>query len=59
MSSAAFELAGELLRSRYDAGRYNQYLFYASDGENAADDRAPATAALAQLAAQVNYAGYV
>ena len=59
VSSAAFELAGELLRSRYDAGRYNQYLFYASDGENAAEDRARAAAALRRLGETVNYAGYV
>src|SRR5688572_6888194 len=59
VSSAAFELAGELLRGRYDAGRYNQYLFYASDGENAAEDRGRAAAALRRLGETVNYAGYV
>ncbi len=59
VSSAAFSLANEIVKSRYDPGRYNVYLFYASDGENAADDRAAASAALGQLAAQVNYAGYV
>ena len=36
-----------------------QYLFYASDGENAAEDRAPAAAALRSLGESVNYAGYV
>jgi uncharacterized sporulation protein YeaH/YhbH (DUF444 family) len=35
------------------------YFFYASDGENAAEDRAGASASLAELARQVNYAGYV
>lgn len=59
VSSAAFGLANEIVKSRYDPGRYNVYFFYASDGENAADDRVPASAALGQLAAQVNYAGYV
>jgi uncharacterized sporulation protein YeaH/YhbH (DUF444 family) len=59
VSSCAFELAGELLRGRYDAGRYNQYLFYASDGENAAEDRARSAAALRTLGETVNYAGYV
>jgi uncharacterized sporulation protein YeaH/YhbH (DUF444 family) len=59
VSSGAFELAGELLRTRYDAGRYNQYLFYASDGENAAEDRGRAGAALRSLGETVNYAGYV
>ena len=40
-------------------GRYNIYLFYASDGENAAEDREPAARAVAELARQLNYAGYV
>jgi uncharacterized sporulation protein YeaH/YhbH (DUF444 family) len=59
VSSCAFELAGELLRTRYDAGRYNQYLFYASDGENAAEDRGRSAAALRALCETLNYAGYV
>jgi uncharacterized sporulation protein YeaH/YhbH (DUF444 family) len=59
VSSCAFELAGELLRSRYDASRYNQYFFYASDGENAGEDRGRAAAALRALGETVNYAGYV
>jgi uncharacterized sporulation protein YeaH/YhbH (DUF444 family) len=59
VSSCAFELAGEILRGRYDAGRYNQYLFYASDGENAAEDRGRAAAALRSMSETLNYAGYV
>jgi len=59
VSSSVFNLAHSVVRERYDGGRYNVYFFYASDGENAADDRVPATAALATLAAEVNYAGYV
>src|SRR3954467_5960185 len=59
VSSGAFELTAELLRTRYDAGRYNQYVFYASDGENAAEDRGRATAGLRSLCQTVNYAGYV
>ncbi len=59
VSSCAFELAGELMRTRYDAGRYNQYLFYASDGENAAEDRGRSAAALRALCETLNYAGYV
>lgn len=59
VSSSAFGLAQEVLRVRYDPGRYNVYFFYASDGENAAEDRAGALASLGALAAQVNYAGYV
>ncbi|HEY2338655.1 MAG TPA: DUF444 family protein [Burkholderiales bacterium] len=59
VSSGAFELAADLMRTRYDAGRYNVYLFYASDGENAAEDRPRAASALRRLAGELNYAGYV
>src|SRR5260221_13327259 len=46
-------------RRRSVRSRYNVYFFYASDGENAAEDRAGASASLGALARQVNYAGYV
>ncbi|MDA8109436.1 MAG: DUF444 family protein [Betaproteobacteria bacterium] len=59
VASSAFRLALELLKTRYDPGRYNAYLFYASDGENASDDRESAGEALAELAEKLNYAGYV
>ena len=59
VSSSAFRLAQDVLKARYDPARYNVYFFYASDGENAAEDRAGALEALGTLAAQVNYAGYV
>jgi uncharacterized protein len=59
VSSGAFQLALEVMQQRYDPGRYNVYFFYASDGENAAEDREPAAAALKSLAAQTNYSGYV
>jgi uncharacterized protein len=59
VSSSAFRLAQEVVHKRFDPGRYNVYLFYASDGENAAEDRASAAESLSQLAAQINYAGYV
>src|SRR4051812_29889782 len=59
VSSSAFDLGLDVIRSRYDPGRFNVYFFYASDGENAAEDRAPAAASLAELAKLVNYAGYV
>jgi uncharacterized protein len=59
VSSSVFQLGLDIIKRRYDPQRYNVYLFYASDGENAAEDREPATAALAELAAQINYAGYV
>jgi uncharacterized sporulation protein YeaH/YhbH (DUF444 family) len=59
VSSGVFQLALEVMRGRYDPSRTNVYFFYASDGENAAEDREPAAAALRSLAAQTNYAGYV
>jgi uncharacterized sporulation protein YeaH/YhbH (DUF444 family) len=59
VSSGVFQLGLEVMRQRYDPARYNVYFFYASDGENAAEDREPAAAALRSLAAQTNYAGYV
>jgi len=59
VSSSVARLALEVLQSRYDPSRYNAYFFYASDGENAAEDRDAARAALGELAALVNYAGYV
>ena len=59
VSSCAFQLALDVIKNRYDPSRYNVYFFYASDGENAAEDREPAAAALRQLAAQTNYSGYV
>ncbi len=49
----------EIIRARFDPGRYNIYLFYASDGDNASSDRAAAEAALSEIAASANYAGYV
>jgi hypothetical protein len=59
MASSAFKLALDLVRTHYDPARYNGYLFYASDGENYSDDHAAASEALQQLAALLNYIGYV
>jgi uncharacterized sporulation protein YeaH/YhbH (DUF444 family) len=59
VSSCVFQLALEVMHQRFDPGRYNVYFFYASDGENAAEDREPAGAALRALAGLTNFAGYV
>jgi uncharacterized sporulation protein YeaH/YhbH (DUF444 family) len=59
VTSSVARLALDVMATRYDPGRYNVYFFYASDGENAAEDRDEARAALAEIAGQVNYAGYV
>ena len=58
-SSSAFNLAHEVLHSRYDPSRYNSYVFYASDGENASDDHDAAASAVGRLAPELNYLGYV
>jgi uncharacterized protein len=59
VSSSVAQLALQMLQTRYDPSRYNAYFFYASDGENAAEDREAARAALGELAPLLNYAGYV
>ncbi|HEU5178702.1 MAG TPA: DUF444 family protein, partial [Burkholderiales bacterium] len=59
VTSGVARLALEKMQTRFDPSRYNTYFFYASDGENAAEDREPARAVLAELAQAVNYAGYV
>jgi len=58
-ASSAFNVGYELLHSRYDPARYNGYLFYASDGENATEDRDHAVAVLRKLTPELNYLGYV
>lgn len=59
VTSSVARLALEVMGTRYDPGRYNVYFFYASDGENAAEDRDEARGSLADIARQVNYAGYI
>jgi sporulation protein YhbH len=59
VASSAFEKVLELVDQRYDPGRYNIYLFYASDGENAPQDRDAAATALHQLGAVASFVGYV
>jgi len=59
MASTAFQLVLSMLDERYDAASYNSYLFYASDGDNFSEDRAPASKLLGQLANRMNYLGYV
>jgi uncharacterized protein len=58
VTSCVAQLALETVQQRFDPSRYNSYFFYASDGENAAEDRDPARALLGELAGLVNYAGY-
>ncbi len=58
-ASSAFRLCEEILNTRYNPSRYNAYLFYASDGENASTDHEAAAEALSKLIEDLNYAGYI
>ena len=58
-ASSAFLLVQKLLDEHYAPSQHNAYMFYASDGENGVDDRRPAADALAQLAGELNYVGYL
>ena len=58
VTSTVARLALDVMSSRYDPSRYNVYFFYASDGENASEDRDEARTSLSEIARQVNYTGY-
>ena len=45
VTSCVARLALDKVQQRFDPSRYNTYFFYASDGENAAEDREPAARA--------------
>lgn len=59
VASAAFRKVLEISAERYDPGRFNIYVFYASDGANFRHDRETAQEALTELAKISNYVGYV
>jgi len=59
VASTAFRKVLEIATQRYDPGRFNTYVFYASDGANFHNDREAAQAALDELGAISNYVGYV
>src|SRR5262245_28967214 len=59
VASTAFRKVHEIAAQRYDPGRFNTYVFYASDGANFHNDREAADAALAELGKHANYIGYV
>ena len=59
VTSCVAKLALEKVQQRFDPSRYNTYFFYASDGENAAEDRDLSRQLLAELTRNVNYTGYV
>jgi uncharacterized sporulation protein YeaH/YhbH (DUF444 family) len=59
VASAGLGKVDEIIDARFDPGTCNVYLFYASDGDNAVDDREAAGNALECVAAKTQYAGYV
>jgi len=59
VTSSGLRKVSEILHDRFDAQRFNVYLFYASDGDNAVSDTDAARAALAALAAEACFCGYV
>ncbi|MCS6946804.1 MAG: DUF444 family protein [Steroidobacteraceae bacterium] len=59
VASTGFAKVRSIIDARFDPSRYNVYLFYASDGDNATDDRQAATAELATLVRLANYCGYI
>lgn len=59
IASSAFKLTLDLIRSELNPAQNNIYMFYASDGENFTEDRAPAHQSLTELARMLNYIGYI
>lgn len=59
VASSAFRLAEGILKERYDPEHYNCYVFYASDGDNFADDRHEITDLLSRLSRTVNFMGFL
>ena len=59
VASAGLRKVHEIMQTRFDPATCNVYLFYASDGDNAMDDREPARAALESIAKVARYSGYV
>lgn len=59
IASSAFALARGILTDRHDTERYNAYIFYASDGDNFADDRRKVNDLLIGLGERVNFMGFL
>ena len=56
VASTGFAKVREVMQSRFNPASCNVYLFYASDGDNAADDRIPARSELEAIAKVARYA---
>jgi uncharacterized sporulation protein YeaH/YhbH (DUF444 family) len=59
VASVGLAKVREIMEARFDPGTCNVYLFYASDGDNASDDRPAAGSELERIAKASRYAGYV
>jgi hypothetical protein len=59
VASTGFTKVHEIAEERFSGAACNLYLFYASDGDNAVDDRTAARGALDALVALTRYTGYV
>lgn len=59
VASTGLAKVREIMEARFNPASCNVYLFYASDGDNAADDRVPARAELEGVVQAASYAGYV
>ena len=59
VTSAGLRKVSEIMQARFDPATCNVYLFYASDGDNAMDDRDSARAELETIAKATRYSGYL
>jgi len=59
VSSTGFAKVREIIEARFNPSTSNIYLFYASDGDNALDDRTHSRQELEQLTKLTRYIGYV
>jgi uncharacterized protein len=59
VASTGLNKVREIIDARFNPGRHNIYLFYASDGDNSVGDHAEAQAALGDIAQKACYSGYV
>ena len=59
VASKGFGKVSEIIAERFAAQQYNVYVYYASDGDNAASDAAAAREALGALVSQTCFCGYV
>jgi uncharacterized sporulation protein YeaH/YhbH (DUF444 family) len=59
VTSTGLAKVREIVEQRFNPASCNVYLFYASDGDNASDDRVPAQSELEALGKLARYSGYL